>query len=94
MSKQWTSQFGVMNMTMRLLLFSDLQLADLNIIEHFWDLVEQEIHSMNMQLKILHESYDATMYIDQNLKEKFNLVEFPSQRIKDVLRAKGASTQY
>ncbi len=67
------------------------QSPDLNPIEHLWDVVEREIHIMDMQPTNLQQLRDAIMSIWTKISEGCfqHLVEFMPRRIKAVLKAKG-----
>ncbi len=67
------------------------QSSDLNPIEHLWDVVEREIHIMDVQPTNLQQLRDAIMSIWNKISEEYfqHLVESMSRRIKAVLRAKG-----
>ncbi len=60
------------------------QSSDLNPIEHLWDVVEQEIHIMDVQPTNLQQLRDAIM----------SIVESMPRRIKAVLKAKWGPTRY
>ncbi len=66
------------------------QSPDLNPIEHLWDVVEREIHIMDVQL------CDAIISIWTKISEESfqHLVESMPRRIKVVLKAKGGPTRY
>ncbi len=68
------------------------QSPDLNPIEHFWDVVEREIHIMTN----LQQLRDAIMSIWTKISEECfqHIVESKPRRIKAVLKAKGGSTPY
>ncbi len=72
------------------------QSPDLNPIEHFWDVVEREIHIMDVQPTNLQQLCDAIMSIWTKISEECfqHLVESMPRRIKVVLKAKGGSTMY
>ncbi len=72
------------------------QSPDLNPIEHLWDVVEREIHIMNVQPTNLQQLCDAIMSIWTKISEECfqHLVESISWRIKTVLKAKGGPTRY
>ncbi len=72
------------------------QSPDLNLIEHLWDVVEREIHIMNVQPTNLQQLCDAIMSIWTKISEEcFQLlVESMPRRIKAVLKAKGGRIQY
>ncbi len=67
------------------------QSPDLNPIEHLWDVVEREIHIMDIQPTNLQQLRDAIMSILTNISEECfqHLVESMPRRIKVVLKAKG-----
>ncbi len=67
------------------------QSLDLNPIELFWDVLEWEIHIMDVQPTNLQQQRDAIMSIWTKVSEECfqHLVEFMPQRIKVVLKAKG-----
>ncbi len=69
------------------------QSPDLNPIEHLWDVVEREIHIMDVQPTNLN---DAIMSIWTKISEEClqHLVESMPRRIKAVLKAKGGPTRY
>ncbi len=60
-------------------------------IEHLWDVVEREIHIMDVQLTNLQQQRDAIMSIWTKISEQClqHLVESMPRRIKTVLKAKG-----
>jgi len=62
--------------------------------KHLWDVVEREI--LDVHPTNLHQLQDAILSIWANIsKELFqHLVESMPRRIKAVLKAKGAQTQY
>ncbi len=64
------------------------QSPDLNPIEHFWDVVEREIHIMDVQPTNLQQLRDAIMSIWTKIFFQ-NLDESMLWRIKAVLKAKG-----
>ncbi len=66
------------------------QSPDLNPIEHLWDVVEREIHIMDVQL------CDDIISIWTKISEECfqHLVESMPRRIKVVLKAKGGPTRY
>ncbi len=66
------------------------QPPDLNTIEHLWDVVEWEIHIMDVQPTNLLQLQDDIMSIWTKISEECfqNLVESMPQRIKAVLKAK------
>ncbi len=72
------------------------QSPDLNPIEQLWDVVEREIHIMDVQTTNLQQLCDAIMSIWTKISEECfqHLVESMPQRIKAVLKAKGDSTRY
>jgi len=59
-------------------------------IEHLWDLVEQELHALDVHPTNLHQLQDAILLIWANIsKECFQrLVESMPHRIKAVLKVK------
>ncbi len=67
------------------------QSPDLNPIEHLWDVVEREIHIMDVQLTNLQKLCDAIMTICTKISEECfqHLVESMPWRIKAVLKKKG-----
>ncbi len=67
------------------------QSPDLNPIEHLWDVVEREIHIMDVQPTNLQQLCDAIMSIWTKIsEERFqDLVESMPRRIEAVLKAKG-----
>ncbi len=66
------------------------QSPDLNPIEHLWDVVEREIHIMDVQPTNLQQLRDAIMSIRTNISEECfqRLVESMPRRIKAVLKAR------
>ncbi len=70
--------------------------TDLNPIEHLWDVVEREIHIMDVQPTYLPQLHDAIMTIRTKISDEcfLQLVESMPRRIKAVLRAKGGPTRY
>ncbi len=72
------------------------QSPDINPIEHLWDVVEREIHIMDVQPKNLQQLCDAIMSIWTKVSEECfqNLVESMLRSIKAVLEAKGGPTRY
>jgi len=66
------------------------QLSDLNPIEHLWDVVERELHALDVHPKNLHQLKDAILSIWANIsKECFqHLDESMPHKIKAVLKAK------
>ncbi len=69
---------------------------DLNPIEHHWDVVEREIHIMDVQLTNLQQLRDAILSIWTKISEECfqHLVESMPRRIKAVLKANGGPTRY
>ncbi|KAJ8417767.1 hypothetical protein AAFF_G00226100 [Aldrovandia affinis] len=69
------------------------QSPDLSPIEHFWDVVEWEIHNMNVQPTNLQQLYDAIMSIWTRISEECfqHLVESMLRKLQAVLGAKGGS---
>ncbi len=72
------------------------QSPDLNPIEHLCDVVEREIHIMDVQPTNLQQLRDTIMSIWTNISEECfqHLVESMPRRIKAVLKAKGGPTRY
>ena len=72
------------------------QSPDLNPIEQLWDVVEREIHIMDVQPTNLQQLRDAIMSIWTKISEECfqHLVESLPPRIKAVLKAKGVPTRY
>ncbi len=72
------------------------QSPDLNPIEHLWDVVEREIHIMDVQPTNLQQLRDAFMPIWTSISEECfqHLVKSMPRRIKAVLNAKGGPTLY
>ncbi len=72
------------------------QSPDLNPIEHIWDVVEREIHIMDVQPTNLQQLRDAIMSIWTKISEEClqHLVEYMPRRIKAILKAKGGPTRY
>ncbi len=72
------------------------QSPDLNPIEHLWDVVEREIHIMDVQPTNLQQLRDAIVPIWTNISEECfqHLVESMPRRIKAVLKATGTSKVY
>ncbi len=72
------------------------QSADLNPIEHIWDVVERKIHIMDVQPTNLQQLRDAIMSIWTKISEECfqHIVESMPRRIKSVLNAKGGLTRY
>ncbi len=66
------------------------QSPDLNPIEHLWDVVEREIHIMDVQPTNLQQLCEAIMTILTKIsEERFqHLVESMPRRIKAVLKTK------
>ncbi len=66
------------------------QSPDLNPIEHLWDVMEREIHIMDVQLTNLQQLRDAIMSIWTKISEECfqHLVESMPRRIKAVLKIK------
>ncbi len=71
------------------------QSPDLNPIEHLWDVVEREIHIMDVQPTNLQQLCDAIMSIWTKISEECfqHLVEYMPRRIKAVLKAKEGLTR-
>ncbi len=71
------------------------QSPDLNPIQHLWDVVEREIHIMDVQPTNQQQLRDAIMSIWTKMSEECfqHLVE-SMPRIKAVLKAKGCPTRY
>ncbi len=72
------------------------QSPDLNPIEHLWDVVEREIHIMNVQPTNLQQLRDAIMSKWTKISEECfqHLVESMPRRIKTVLKTKAGPTRY
>ncbi len=72
------------------------QSPNLNPIEHVWDVVEREIHIMDVQPTNLQKLRDAIMSIWTKISEECfqHLVESMPRRIKAVLKAKVGPTRY
>ncbi len=72
------------------------QSPDLNPIEHLWDVVEWEIHIMDVQPTNLQQLCDAIMSILTKVSEECfqHLVESMPRIIKAVLKAKGGPARY
>ncbi len=68
-TKLKSSQTGFLNMTMSSLYSNDHQSPDLNLIEHLWDVVEREIHIMDVQPTNLQQLRDAIMSIWTKISE-------------------------
>ncbi len=71
------------------------QSPDLNPIEHLWDVVEREIHIMDVQPTNLQQLCDAIMSIWTKISEECfqHLVESMPRRIKAVLKTKEGLTR-
>ncbi len=69
---------------------------DLNPTEHLWDVVEREIHIMDVQPTNLQQLRDTIMSIWTKISEECiqHLVESMPRRIKAVLKAKVGPTRY
>ncbi len=67
------------------------QSPDLNPLEHLWDVVEREIHIMDVQPTNLQQLCDAIMSIWTKISEEYfqHFVESMPQIMKAVLKAKG-----
>ncbi len=67
------------------------QSPDLNPIEHLWDVVEREIHIVDVQPTNLQQLRDAIISIWTKISEECfqHLVESMPRRIKAVLKGKG-----
>ncbi len=72
------------------------QSPDLNPIENLWDVVEREIHIMDVQPTNLQQLRDAIMSIWTKISEEYfqHFVESMPRRLKPVLKAKGGPTWY
>ncbi len=72
------------------------QSPDLNPIEQLWDVLEREIHIMDVQPTNLQQLRDAIMSIWTKIFEECfqHLVESMPRRIKAVLKAKVCPTRY
>ncbi len=72
------------------------QSPDLNPIEHLWDVVEREIHIMDVQPTNLQQLRDAIMSKWTKISEECyqHLVKSLPRRITAVLKAKVGPTQY
>ncbi len=94
-TKLESSQTGFLNNNEFTLLKWPPHLPDINPIEHLWDVVEREIHFMDLQPTNLQQLCDAIMSIWTNISEECfqHLVESMPRRIKAVLKAKGGSTK-
>ncbi len=70
--------------------------SDLNPVEHLWDVVEREIHIMDVQPTNLQQLRDAIMSIWTKISEECfqHLDESMPWRIKAVLKEKGGPTRY
>ncbi len=69
-TKLKSSQTGFLNMTMSSLLKWPPPSPDLNPIEHFWDVVEREIHIMDVQPTNLQQLRDTIMSIWTKISEE------------------------
>ncbi len=69
-TKLKSSQTGFLNMKISSLHSNGLQSPDLNPIKHLWDVVEQEIHIMDVQLTNLQQLRDAIMSIWTRISEE------------------------
>ncbi len=69
-TKPKSSQTGFLNMTMSSLYSNGLQSPDLNPIKHLWDVVEREIHIMDVHPTNLHQLRDAVMSIWTKISEE------------------------
>ncbi len=72
------------------------QSPDFNPIEQLWDVVERDIHIMDVQPTNLQQLRDAIISIWTNISEECfqHLVESMPRRIKVVLKANGGPTRY
>ncbi len=72
------------------------QSPDLNPIEHLWDVVEREIHILDVQPTNLQQLCDAIMSIWTKISEECfqHLFESMPWRIKAVLKAKEGPTRH
>ncbi len=72
------------------------QSPDLNPIEHLWDVLEREIHIMDVQPTNLQQLCDAIMSTWTKISEECfqHLVESMPRRINAVLKATGTSKVY
>ncbi len=72
------------------------QSPDLNPIEHLCDVVEREIHIMDVQPTNLQQLCDDIMSIWTKISEESfqHIVESMPRRIKAVLKAKGGPSRY
>jgi len=87
-------QIGFLNMTVHnefTSLKCPQQSPDLNPLEHLWDVVEQELHGLDVHPTNLHQLQDAVLLIWANISKQCSQrhVEFMPRRIKEVLKAKG-----
>jgi len=69
---------------------------DLNPIEHLWDVVERELHALDVHPTNVHQLQDAILSIWADISKECiqHLVESMPHRIKAVLKEKGGQTQY
>ncbi len=95
-TKLKSSQTGFLYMTMSSLYSNGLQSPHLNPIVHLWDVVEREIHIMDVQPTNLQQLRDTIMSIWTKISEECfqHFVESMPQIIKAVLKAKGGPTRY
>ncbi len=72
------------------------QSPDLNPIEQLWDVLEREIHIMDVQPTNLQQLHDAIISIWTKISEECfqHLVESMQWRIKAVLKKKVGPTRY
>ncbi len=72
------------------------QSPDFNPIEQLWDVVERDIHIMDVQPTNLQQLRDAIISIWTNISEECfqHLVESMPRRIKVVLKANGGPIRY
>ncbi len=72
------------------------QSPDLSPIEQLWDVVEREIHILDVQPANLQQLRDAIMSIWTNISEECfqHLVESMPRRINAVMKAKVGPTRY
>jgi len=72
------------------------QSPDLNLIEHLWVVVEQELCALDVHPTNLHQMQDAILSIWANISKEYfqHLVESIPHRMKAVLKVKGGQTQY